>query len=111
MNIYDQTVQLHAITGDSALNRRISAEGVGYYCRERTVGLQRFFTALQVGDRIDAVLEIPGRELISPAGSVAVWCGQQYRLTQVQHALDDDGLDVTVLSLSRLEADYELDTR
>lgn len=107
--IYDRLVTIHNVIGGSVLGRKISATGNSYYCARKTVGLQRYYTALQIGDRTDAVLELPGRDDILPT-QIAVHDGQQYRILQVQHGSDGDGLPITTLSLSRLEELYELNS-
>ena len=108
MTIYDRFVTIHDVIGGSVLGRRLAATGTGFYCARRKVGLTRYYTALQIGDQTDAMLELPGRVPIRTT-QIAVMDAEQYRILQVQHELDKDGLPVTVLSLSRLEELYELD--
>ena len=105
--IYDRYLTIHDIVGASVLGQRISMPGVGYYCARRRVGMQRYYTALQVGARTDEMLELPGRLPIRTS-QIAVRDGEQFRILQVQHEIDKDGLPVTVLSLSRLEEFYAL---
>ena len=107
--IYDRLITIYDVTGGSALGRKLVPPGVSHYCARRTVGLNRYYTALQIGQQTDDVLELPGRDDITPT-QIAVFNGHQYRILQVQHASDKDGLPITVLSLSRMEELYELDT-
>ena len=107
--IYDRLLTIHSVSGGSVLGRKLTAPGTPYYCGRRTVGLHRYYTALQIGDQTDDVLELPGRDDILPT-QIAVFQGHQYRILQVQHASDSNGLPITVLSLSRMEELYELDT-
>ena len=107
--IYDHLLTIYSVSGDSVLGRKIVPPGLQFYCARRTVGLHRYYTALQVGQQTDDVLELPGRDDILPT-QIAVFNGHQYRILQVQHASDKDGLPITVLSLSRMEELYELDT-
>lgn len=107
--IYDRTVTIYDVAGGSVLGRKLVPPGVSHYCARRTVGLRRYYTALQLGDQTDEVLELPNRDDIRPT-QIAVTNGEQFRILQVQHENDKDGLPVTVLSLSRLEELYDLDT-
>lgn len=105
--IYDRVVTIHDIDGASVLGQKLTVPGVSHYCARRKVGLTRYYTALQVGDRTDEVLELPGRDEITTS-QIAVTQDAQFRILQVQHETDKDGLPVTVLSLSRLEELYAL---
>lgn len=105
--IYDHTVKIYDVSGADVLGRRLTG-GECYYCAVRTVGLNRFYTALQLGDRTDAQLELPGHLRILST-QIAVFGCEQFRILQAQHETDKDGLPVTVLSLMRLEESYELD--
>lgn len=105
--IYDRLVTVHDVIGAGVLGQKLCACGTEYFCARRTVGLHRYYTALQVGDQTDDVLEIPGRYDIRPT-QIAVFEEHQYRILQVQHAVDKSGLPITTLSLSRMEDLYEL---
>lgn len=72
----------------------------------RTVGIKRYYAAMQASQRVDAVLRCPFRETVS-AQDVAIWKGEQYRVDLVQRP---EGIAPPVmdLTLSRLEQDYEL---
>lgn len=104
--IYDHVVTIHNLIGGGVLGAKLDPCGESFYCAPRTVGLNRYYTALQVGDQTDAVLEMPGRDDIRTK-QIAVYYGHQYRILQVQHTNDDDGLHITVISLSRLEELYD----
>lgn len=82
------------------------------YFEERTVGYNRYFTAIGVNERVDMMIRT-WRMPEARAGMYAVLSSSendgQYRIAQVQHLLDDDGLKVTDLSLTRLETFYELE--
>lgn len=82
------------------------------YFEERTVGYSRYFTALGANERVDMMIRT-WRMPEARAGMYAVLSSSendgQYRIAQVQHLLDDDGLKVTDLSLTRLETFYELE--
>jgi len=81
------------------------------YYEDRVVGYGRYFAARGVNEQVDLTVR-SWRLPEARAGMYAVLSdGEndgQYRIIQVQHLLNDDGLKVTDLSLSRLEDNYEL---
>lgn len=78
---------------------------------ELTVGMQRFYAAAGVNQRVDLMIRIWWAPMAA-AGMYAVLTESayngQYRIQQVQHRTDADGLKVTDLTLSRLERNYEV---
>lgn len=74
----------------------------------RTIGVKRYYEAMQAQVRLSNLIRVPVRNDISPQ-DVAVISGRQYRIEQVQH-IGDTLPPTTLLSLSRLEADYDLET-
>ena len=81
------------------------------YYEDRVVGYGRYFAAKGVNEQVDLTVR-SWRLPEARAGMYAVLSyGEndgQYRIVQVQHLLNEDGLKVTDLSLARLEAYYEL---
>lgn len=77
-----------------------------HFFGDRTVGYNRQYAAKSINQQVDRLVRI-WREDIR-IGMVAVIEGQQYRIDNVQHLLDDDGLKVTDLTLSRLEDLYDV---
>lgn len=81
------------------------------YYEDRVVGYGRYFAAKGVNEQVDLTVR-SWRLPEARAGLYAVLSdGEndgQYRIVQVQHLLNEDGLKVTDLSLARLEANYEL---
>ena len=79
-----------------------------HYYGERTIGFSRQYAAKGVNQQVDLLAEIwQDREI--RAGMYAVDdTDTQYRIDQVQHKENEDGLRVTWLSLSRLEALYDI---
>ena len=71
---------------------------------QRTVGIKRYYTAMQASQQVDAVLRCPLRKTVS-AQDVAVWEGKQYRIDLVQRP-EEATPPVMDLTLSRLEQDY-----
>lgn len=82
------------------------------YYGSRTVGYNRYFTALAADDRIDLLVRIQrfaastaDLAVLTPVGEDGT--GGTYNIIQVQHLEDDDGLPVTDLSLRRTEGVHE----
>lgn len=73
------------------------------YYAEMTVGVNRYYIAMGHNDRVDQLIRVQRNREISPATDRAKIGGEWYRITQVQHVTDEDGLPMTDLSLERLE--------
>lgn len=80
----------------------------GSYYADKTIGITRWYTAQQHGDRPDMVVQVQrtwelkvgtDRVILSPFG----WKddGAAYKIVQIQQVLDDDGLPMTDLTLER----------
>lgn len=87
-----------------------------HYFEERSVGYNRQYAAMGVNERVDMLIRI-WREPTVRIGMYALLTdyegqvnenGDQYRIDNVQHLLDDDGLKVTDLSLYRMDELYEV---
>lgn len=88
----------------------------GALFEERSVGYNRQYAAMGVNERVDMLIRI-WREPTVRIGMYAVLTdyegqvnenGDQYRIDNVQHLLDDDGLKVTDLTLYRMDELYEV---
>lgn len=83
------------------------------YYGERTVGYNRLYAAKGVNQQVDKLVRIWRNEEVE-AGDCTILDSpvtkdsKQYRIDAVQHLLDDDGLKVTDLTLSRLENFYDV---
>lgn len=75
-----------------------------HFYEERTVGIGRFYTALQANQRIDIVARI-WRDRGVETAHLCELEGRRYHIRQVQHTKDADGLPVTDLALERMDAD------
>ena len=73
------------------------------YFGSKTVGVTRYYIAKAQNDNIDLLIEVQRNEDISAATDCAKISDKWYRITQIQHLTDDDGLPVTDLSLERIE--------
>ena len=78
---------------------------------ERTVGYNRYYAAQGVNEQIDMLVRI-WRDTRARSGMYAVLSMSendgQYRITNVQQLLDENGLKVTDLTLERLEELYDV---
>ena len=73
---------------------------------DRMISYSRQYAAMGVDQQIDRIIRIwrtPVR-----IGDVVVIGDEQYRIDNVQPTLDDDSLQVTDLTLRRLEANYDI---
>ena len=75
---------------------------------ERTVGYGRQYAAKGVSEQVDILARIWQDRSIRIGMYAIIPEEGQFRIDNVQHLLDDDGLRVTDLSLSRLEELYDV---
>lgn len=82
------------------------------YFAERTVGMNRYYTAMAHNDNIDMLIEVaPTRALSTASDRVGIpgeYFGESetekyFRIVQIQQTEGDDYLPVTLLSLERVE--------
>lgn len=87
-----------------------------HYFEERTVGYGRQYAALGVNERVDYLIRI-WRDAGVHIGMYAILTdyegqvnenGDQFRIDNVQHLTDTDGLKVTDISLYRMDQLYEV---
>jgi len=79
----------------------------GHYFGERTIGYNRQYAARGVSEQIDMLVRI-WQDRSARIGMHAVVNGEAFIITNVQHTLDEDGLRVTDLTLSREDKNYEI---
>lgn len=78
------------------------------YYGDKTVGITRFWTAAAHDDRADLLIEIQRNGGISTADRCQIQpftdgaTAGLYKILQVQHLLNEDGLPVTDLTLERI---------
>lgn len=75
--------------------------------KERTVGLNRFWSALQANVRIKYVLRCQRLRDVSAQDVAIPNDGKQYRIVQIQYPEDIEP-PVMDLSLERIDADYDI---
>lgn len=79
-----------------------------HYYGERTVGYGRQYAAKGVSEQVDLLVEI-WQDRSARIGMYALLdTGEQYRIDNVQHKLNEDGLRVTWLTLRRLDDLYDI---
>lgn len=76
-----------------------------YWYEERAVGVTRFYAALKADVKIERLIRIwQDRDVYTD--QVCKIDDAQYKIVQVQHGVNEDGLDITDLSLERLGEAY-----
>ena len=75
--------------------------------KERTVGMSRFWTAMQVNAKIGRLLRMPRVTDVSTQDVVIPTDGEQYKIVQVQYP-EDVYPPVMDLSLERIDAAYDI---
>lgn len=108
----DGFLRLCALVDKSAPNASMPKEQLIEKSRAffgvRTVGYGRHYAAMGANQRIDLLVRswyMPDAE----AGMyVVLESGNQYRIDNVQHIVDNDGLRVTDLTLQKMEALYDI---
>lgn len=85
------------------------AEKERFYFGYDTLGINRYYTALQANQQIEAVVNIPGWSEISPLDICVMENDRQYKIAMIQPMLDEDGLRITKLSLERTNENYDFE--
>ena len=105
------TCRIYTVT-DAAENGEMPAPTLHEYgdyewaFEDRMISYSRQYAAMGVDQQIDRIIRIwrtPVR-----IGDVVVIESEQYRIDNVQPTLDDDSLQVTDLTLRRLEENYDI---
>lgn len=79
------------------------------YYENRTIGVSRYYTAQQYGDRADVMVRVHRTYTVNPATDKVILNpydhedGSAYRITQKQDVEDENGLPATDLTLERDE--------
>ena len=105
------TCRIYTVT-DAAENGEMPAPTLHEYgdyewsFEDRMISYSRQYAAMGVDQQIDRII----RTWRTPVriGDVVVIEGEQYRIDNVQPTLDDDSLQVTDLTLRRLEENYDI---
>lgn len=75
--------------------------------KERTVGMGRFWTAMQNQTKINRLLRMPKLDSVSTLDVAIPTDGKQYRIIQIQYP-EDVFPPVMDLSLERIDAGYDI---
>lgn len=81
------------------------------YYGERVVGVTRQYAAAGADKRIDKLVRIWRNDEALPNRYAVLEDGNQYRIDFAQELLDEDGLEVTDLTLVKLEENYDISTK
>lgn len=110
MQFDDGVLQICTLKNEAAsgaMPKEHLVPGKAYFYGERTVGYGRQYAAKGVNEQVDMLVRIWQDRSIR-IGMYALIDGDQYRIDNVQHLYDDDGLRVTDLTLNRLEDLYDV---
>lgn len=106
--ILDTGIAVFYHPAEQSAGRMLSADGVEFHRSwygERTVGLNRFYSARQNNDRVDRMIRInrEGKwEDIGADDYCVLADGYRYRIVQVQYLRDEEaGVDVCDISVER----------
>ncbi len=79
-----------------------------YYYGFDTLGINRYYTAMQAKQLIESVVNIPGWGEIKATDICALDNGDQFRIAMRQPTFDENGLRITKLSLERIGDQYDI---
>lgn len=109
--IYDKKLVLYSLQNTAAKGlmpkEQLVKTGEEYY-GSRVIGYNRQYAALGADQKIDELVRIWRNNQVRANHYAVLEDGLQYRINFVQHLLDDDGLEVTDLTLVRLEENYDV---
>lgn len=108
---FDKLLTLYSLTNTAAKGlkpvNQLSVLSTEYY-GDRVIGYNRQYAALGVDQKIDAIVRIWRNTQVHINHYAVLEDSNQYRIDFVQHLTDEDGLEVTDLTLSRLEQNYDV---
>lgn len=96
---------LSSSPGDMPKNELTTIGEFYFGYNEYGVSIARFTSAQSVGHTVSAVINIDVCRDLRELDIVIIDDGTKYRIYQVQHRKDDDGLWYTALSLERYNSD------
>lgn len=79
-----------------------------HFYGERTIGYGRQYAAKGVNEQVDLLAEIWQDRSVRIGMYAVDENGDQYRIDNVQHTADDDGLLITLLTMRRLDQLYDV---
>lgn len=112
MTFDDGIVGIYELTnsaGNTQMPKKALRLKESFFFGYDVLGINRIYTAMQANQQIEAVINIPGWNVIHAGKDVAVLeDGTQFLIQTAQPQLDDDGLRVTKLSLERMKQNYDV---
>lgn len=81
-----------------------------YYYSISSLGVTRYYAAMQAGQDVAAVVAVPGWSDIMTNDIVVLDDGQKYGAEMVQPETDEFGLRITRITLGVLSVDYQIPT-
>lgn len=110
MTFDDGILKIYNVTNAAAPGdlpcKSLTEKGRYYYCYE-TLGVTRFYQAMQANQQITAVVAVPGWINARVTDICELDDGALYKVDMVQTARDDNNLKITRLSLERVSQKYE----
>lgn len=110
--LHDSGVLTFCTLSNMALKGAMPREALRYHSEqfygEKTIGYGRQYAAKGVSEQVDLLAEIWQDRSIRIGMYAVDDTGAQYRIDNVQHTADSDGLLVTVVTLRRLDELYDL---
>lgn len=81
-----------------------------YYYGFASLGVTRYYAAMQAGQDVSAIVTVPGWDDIITNDIVVLDDGRQYWAEMVQPETDEFGLRITRITLGVLSVDYQIPT-
>ena len=81
-----------------------------YYYSISSLGVTRYYAAMQAGQDVSAIVTVPGWDDIITNDIVILDNGRQYWAEMVQPETDAFGLRITRITLGVLSVDYQIPT-
>ena len=101
------TLENTADPGSMPVNKLV--QHAQYYFSYRMIGYNRRFAAKGANEEIDEVVRI-WQDRTVRIGMYAVINDDQFRIVDIQQLYDDQGLEVTDITLVRLGENYDIDS-
>lgn len=79
-----------------------------YYFGYDELGVTRYYQAMQVNQKIDCVVSVPGWNDIKVEDICVLESGQQFTVKMVQPTTDENGLRIMRLTLEGVDHEYEV---
>lgn len=81
-----------------------------YYYGFASLGVTRYYAAMQAGQDVSAIVTVPGWDDIITNDIVVLDDGRKYRAEMVQPETDEFGLRIMRVTLGVLSVDYQIPT-